>query len=251
MRSPLGAFAIAVQFLTRIPVPGRLSGAAALPQAAPYFPLVGALLGLAAGGIDTALRPHLAPEAAAAAAVLFLVLATGALHEDGLADCADGFGGGAQSRERILAIMRDSRIGSFGAIAIAMSLLLRIVSIAALPARHALADMVCAETLGRWSVLPLGYLLPAARRDQDRSGQGAALARQLSPFAIILGTLIAVAVTAGLLGTAGWQPWTVCLGLTASSAVYFQRRIGGVTGDCFGAAIQVVAIGVYVCETWR
>ena len=251
MSSPFGAFAAAIQFLTRTPVPRRLSGAAALPQAAPYFPLVGALLGLAAGGIDTALRPHLAAEGAAAVAVLFLVLATGALHEDGLADCADGFGGGAQSRERILAIMRDSCIGSFGAIAIAMSLLLRIVSIAALPARHALADMVCAETLSRWSVLPLGYLLPAARRDVNQRGQGAALARQLSPFAMILGTLIAAVVTAGPLGTGSWQPWTVCLALTAASALYFQRRIGGVTGDCFGATIQLVATGVSVCEAWR
>lgn len=251
MRSALGAFAAAIQFLTRMPVPGRLSGAIALRQAAPYFPLVGALLGAAAGGIDIALRSHLTPEAAAAAAVLFLVLATGALHEDGLADCADGFGGGGQSRERILVIMRDSRIGSFGAIAIAMSLLLRIVSIAALPARHTLADIVCAETLGRWSVLPLGLLLPAARRDRTASGQGAVLARQLSPFALILGTLIALAVTAGLLRTASWQLWAVGLVMTASSGVYFHRRIGGVTGDGFGAALQLVTVAIYVWAAWR
>jgi len=251
MRSPLGDFAAALQFLTRIPVRGRRSGAPALPQAASYFPLVGALLGLAAGGIDMLLRPHLAPEAAAAVTVLFLVLATGALHEDGLADCADGFGGGAPSRERILAIMRDSRIGSFGAIAIAMSLLLRIVSIAALPVRHTLADIVCAETLGRWSVLPLSFLLPAARRDQIASGQGAALAGRLSPFALILGTLIALAVTAGFLGGASWQLWAVGLVLTASSGVYFHRRIGGVTGDCFGATLELVTIAIYVWGAWQ
>jgi adenosylcobinamide-GDP ribazoletransferase len=251
MRRPLGDFAAAVQFLTRLPIPERLTGGATLPRAAPYFPLVGALLGLAAGSVDAALRAHLAGEAAAAATVSFLVLATGALHEDGLADSADGFGGGARSRERILAIMRDSRIGSFAAVAIGLSLLLRTVLIAALPVRHALAGIVCAETLGRWSVLPLAFWLRAARQDPRAGGQGAALARQLSPFALTLGTLIAVAVTAGLARTAGWQIWTVCLVLTASSALYFHRRLGGVSGDCLGATVQLVAIGVYACEAWR
>ena len=251
MRSPLGALAGAVQFLTRMPVPRRLSGAATLPEAAPYFPAVGAALGLAAGCIDTSLRPHLTGAAAAVVTLLLLVLATGALHEDGLADCADGFGGGARSRERILAIMRDSRVGSFGAVAVALSLLMRTVLIAALPLGHAVTSMVCAETLSRWSVLPLGALLPPARTALDHAGQGAALARRLSSSTCVLGTLIAVAVTAGVLGWGAWEPWAVCIALTAWSASYFYRRIGGVTGDCLGALIQVVAIGVYACEAWR
>ena len=155
---------------------------------------MGALLGLAAAGVDTALRPHLTAIGAAAATVGLLVLFTGALHEDGLADSADGFGGGATA-DRVLAIMRDSRIGSYGAIAVVLSLLLRMVFIAALPQRDALAYIVSAETLSRWSVLPLASLLPSARQSGPSAGQGARLARSLSPAAIALGTLITAAVT--------------------------------------------------------
>lgn len=250
MRRLTREFLGAVQFLTRIPLPQQWLGELALAQAAPYFPLVGVLLGLAAAGIDAALRSHLAATAAAAASVAFLILITGALHEDGLADSADGFGGGATA-ERVLAIMRDSRIGSYGAIAVALSLLLRIAFIAALPERDALAYFVAAETLSRWSVLPLAYFLPSARPSGASAGQGARLARSVSPTAIALGTLIAVAVTVASLRAASWRPWTACLLATAASGLYFWRRIRGVTGDCFGATIQLTATAVYLCGAWR
>ncbi len=250
MRRLIREFLGAVQFLTRIPLPQRWLGEVSLARAAPYFPLVGALLGLAAAGIDAAVRPHLAPTAAAAATVVFLVLITGALHEDGLADSADGFGGGATA-DRALAIMRDSRIGSYGAIAVALSLLLRIVLIAALPAPDALAYLVTAEMLSRWSVLPLAYFLPSARQGGPSAGQGARLAGSISPPAMAIGTLIAAAVTLASLHAASWRPWMACLLATAASGLYFRRRIRGVTGDCFGAAIQITAIAVYLCGAWR
>ena len=250
MKRPARNLLGAVQFLTRIPLPERWLGEIALAEVAPYFPLVGALLGLATAGIDAALRPHLKAIAAAAASVAFLVLITGALHEDGLADSADGFGGGATAN-RVLAIMRDSRIGSYGAIAVALSLLLRIAFIAALPAQDALAYFVSAETLSRWSVLPLACFLPSARQGGPSAGQGARLARSISPTAIALGTLIAAAVTVASLHAASWRPWAACLLATAASGLYFRRRIGGVTGDCFGAAIQLVGIAVYLCGAWR
>ena len=250
MRRLTRGFLGAVQFLTRIPLPQRWLGEVALAQAAPYFPLVGALLGLAAAGIDAALRPHFAATAAATASVVFLVLITGALHEDGLADSADGFGGGATA-DRVLAIMRDSRIGSYGAIAVALSLLLRIALIAALPTRDALAYFVSAEMLSRWSVLPLASCLPSARQGGRSAGQGARLAHSISPTAVAIGTLIAAAVTVASLHAASWRPWTACLLTTAASGLYFWRRIRGVTGDCFGAAIQFVAIAVYLCGAWR
>ncbi len=240
----------AVQFLTRIPLPQRWLGEVALAEAAPYFPLVGVILGLAAAGIDAALRPHLRSIAAAAAAVAFLVLITGALHEDGLADSADGFGGGATT-DRVLTIMRDSRIGSYGAIAIALSLLLRIAFIAALPVRDTLAYFVSAETLSRWSVLPLAWFLPSARPGGAYAGQGARLARSVSPTGLAIGTVIAAAVTVTSLHAASWRPWTACVLTTVASGLYFRRRIGGVTGDCFGAAIQLSAIAVYLCGAWR
>lgn len=250
MKRLLHEFLGAVQFLTRVPVPQRLHGEIVLARTAPYFPLVGVLLGLAAGGIDAAVRAHLGTLAAAAVAVLFLVLITGALHEDGLADSADGFGAG-KTPEQILAIMRDSRIGSYGAIAVALSLLLRVAFIAALPAHDALAYFVSAETLSRWSALPLAHFLPPARQGGPSAGQGARLARSVSPLAVGIATLIAAAVTVASLHTASWLPWAACLLTTAACGVYFRRRIGGVTGDCFGATIQCVAMAVYLCGAWR
>lgn len=250
MKRLLRGLLAAVQFLTRIPVSDATLGEVGLAEAAPYFPVVGAVLGLAAAGVDAALRAHLGMTVAAGAAVLFLVLATGALHEDGLADSADGFGAG-QTAERVLAIMHDSRIGSYGAVAVTLSLLLRIACIAALQPQHALGYFVAAETLSRWCVLPLAYWLPPARAGQPSAGQGARIAAGLSPAAVWLATLLAAAITALSLGAAGWLPWTACVLSTVASGLYFRRRLRGVTGDCFGAAIQLTALAVYLCGAWR
>ena len=250
MKAALGGPLAAIQFLTRIPVPGARLDGVTLAQAAPSFPLVGALLGLAAGGIDVLLRSHLSALAAAGGTVLFLVAITGGLHEDGLADTADGLGG-ARSPERALAIMRDSRIGSYGAIALSFSILVRCVLIAALPRQATFAYLIAAETLSRWSVLPLAYFLPCARGSGASAGQGARLARSLSPAALMAGTVLAVAVTIAALHSASALPWVVCLATCLVSGLYFRRRIGGVTGDCFGATIQLVAAAVYVCGAWR
>lgn len=250
MRRPIREFLGAVQFLTRIPLPQRWLGEIALAQAAPYFPLVGVLLGLAGAGVDVALRAHLPATGAAAVSVALLIVITGALHEDGLADTADGFGGGTTA-DRVLGIMRDSRIGSYGAIAIALSLLLRIAFIATLPKGDVFAYFVAAEALSRWSVLPLAAFLPSARQGGESSGQGARLAHRISPVAVALGTLIAAAATVVSLHADSWRPWTACLLVTSASAWYFWRRIRGVTGDCFGAAIQLTASAVYLCGAWR
>lgn len=241
----------AVQFLTRVPVPDAPLGEVGLAEAAPYFPLVGAALGLAAGGVDAALQAHLGVTVAAVGTVLFLVLATGALHEDGLADSADGFGGGGHAAERVLDIMRDSRIGSYGAVAVTLSLLLRIACIASLPRQHALGYFIAAETLSRWCVLPLAYWLPSARAGQPSAGQGARIASRLSPAAVWIATLLAAAVTVISLGARSWLPCAACVLTTAASGLYFRRRLHGVTGDCFGAAIQLTALVVYLCGVWR
>ena len=250
MRRPIREFLGAVQFLTRIPLPQRWLGELALAQAAPYFPLVGGLLGLAGAAVDVALRAHLPATGAAAVSVAFLILITGALHEDGLADTADGFGGGTTA-ERVLGIMRDSRIGSYGAIAIALSILLRTASIAALPNREVFGYFVSAEVLSRWSVLPLAYFLPSARQGGPTAGQGARLARAIPVTTVVLGTLIAIVVTVASLHADSWRPWAVCLLISAASGFYFWRRIRGVTGDCFGAVIQLCATAVYLCGVWR
>ncbi|MGC8518036.1 MAG: adenosylcobinamide-GDP ribazoletransferase [Steroidobacteraceae bacterium] len=250
MKRPIREFLGAAQFLTRIPLPQRWLGELALAQTAPYFPLVGVFLGLAGAGVDVALRTHLPSTGAAAASVVFLILITGALHEDGLGDAADGFGGGTTT-ERVLGIMRDSRIGSYGAIAIALSIVLRTTFIAALPDREVFAYFVSAEALSRWSVLPLAYVLPSARHGEPTAGQGARLARAISGPTVVFGTLIAIVASVASLHADSWRPWTVCLLISAACGLYFWRRIRGVTGDCFGAVIQLSATAIYLCGAWR
>ena len=237
----------AFQFLTRVPMPGLDYEPDALSRAATFFPLVGGLIGLASALLFMGLLPHLPGTVAALCAVLLTVLVTGGLHEDGLADAADGFGGGWH-REQILEILKDSRIGSYGAIAVAFSILFRVALIAALPRAVAVPYIVAAHVLCRWTVLPLGFFLSSARKNES---QGHRLARQISIRSLIAGSALAFAISGWLLRTSLIAPLIAVLAVTTLSGYYFRRRIGGVTGDCFGATIQLAEVAVYFAGAWR
>ena len=246
-------FLAAVQFLTRVPVSSRPYSEDALPRAVKFFPLAGALIGAAGSGVFLALDAHLPRLATAGVTVCFLALLTGCLHEDGLADAADGFGGG-WTREQTLAIFRDSRIGSYGAAALALSLLLRCSMLAALPVGHVLAVLVSAHVLSRWSTLPLTFYLPparAAQADDARGiGQGARVAKLTSAGTLVGGTLFAFAAAVLLLRGRGVAALVASVLVVLLSGWYYNRRIGGVTGDCFGATNQLTEIAVYACAVW-
>jgi adenosylcobinamide-GDP ribazoletransferase len=239
--------ASAFQFLTRVPLPRFRYDPEALSRSAKFFPLVGLAIGLASALVFLGLSSHIPAAIAALSAVLFTVIVTGGLHEDGLADTADAFGGGWR-REQILEILKDSRIGSYGATAVAISILSRTLLIAALPHALAIQYLVAAHVLNRWTVLPLGSILPAARED---SGQGARLARQISIPSLVIGSLLAIAISAYMLRTSALTPILAVLGVTLLSGLYYQRRIGGVTGDCFGATTQLTEIAVYFVGVWH
>ena len=168
-------FLICLRFLTRIPVPvlpvetstidGDRRSLDGFSRAARMFPLVGAMLGATgAGALCAASALGLPPLLSAPLAIAALIALTGALHEDGLADCADGFGGGA-TRARKLEIMKDSRIGAFGALALALSLYLRIVALALIAGESlglAAAVLIGAAAVSRGAALtPLARLPPA------------------------------------------------------------------------------------------
>jgi adenosylcobinamide-GDP ribazoletransferase len=243
--------AAAFQFLTRLPL-ARLGYAPdALARSAKFFPLVGALIGLCVAEVFHLLAPHLTATIAALLAVLFSVLLTGALHEDGLADAADAFGGG-WTREQVLTILKDSRVGTYGALAVAFSLMLRILLIASLPAGRSAAYIIGAHALSRWTILPLGAVLPSARQDAGQeAGQGARLARQISMPSLLIGTLFAAAIAGYLLRSSIWAPAGAAVAVATLTALYYRHRIGGVTGDCFGATTQLTEIAVYLCGVWR
>jgi adenosylcobinamide-GDP ribazoletransferase len=251
--NPLGADLLAsLRFYTRLPLPAlaRETDPHALPdfsRAASLVPVAGALIGIL-GALVLALAAGLglAPLPAATIAIGFLVLITGAMHEDGLADLCDGFGGGA-TPERKLEIMKDSRIGTYGAAALVLSLLLRVGTLAGLVAVDlglAAAVLIAAAAISRAAgLLPL-VLLPSARS----FGAGFAAAR---PSARAMGIAAALAFLCAcsplLAGATLPQILAACiLALLAAYAVtaLARRQIGGHTGDVAGAAQQAAEIAM-------
>ncbi|MBO0910551.1 MAG: adenosylcobinamide-GDP ribazoletransferase [Acidobacteria bacterium] len=237
----------AFQFLTRLPVGPKKFCADSGARAVKFFPVVGLAIGLVGSLFSHLLVPHLNRILSALAVLTFFVLATNALHEDGLADAVDGLGGG-WSREQALSIMRDSRIGSFGAIAIALSLLARLFLLSSLPLPRFTAYVVSAHVLCRWTALPLSFFLPSARAGE---GQGAQIARRVSTSGLVAGTGIGFGLVALLLGAESWVPIAIASAITLVSGWYCWRRLGGMTGDCFGAANQLAEIAVYFCGVWN
>ena len=233
-------FEIALTFLTRLPVRSSRAGAPVeLAASAPMFPLVGALVGLVGGGFYVAAAwLGLPPLPAAILALAAMTLLTGALHEDGLADIADGFGGG-HSRQNKLDIMRDSRLGSFGAIVLTLSLLARISALAALAGPAAVTAVLVAAGAVSRALLPMALIAwPLAREDGLAATAGRPHPARAA-VALIVATLLAflllpplAAMTALLMAAAAGG----VVGLLA------QRQIGGLTGDVLGAIQQMAEI---------
>lgn len=230
LRARLAELQLALMMLTRLPA-GRLEVAPPIGAATWAFPLVGGLVGaIAAAVLLGALALGVAPVLAAGLALAAGVLVTGGLHEDGLADCADGFGGGRE-RARKLEIMRDSRIGSYGALALVLAFGFRWQALALL-AQQGQAAALALIALGMSSRAGLGLalrLMPAARADgMGRAAQGvdgmrAGVAVALGAAALLaLGWPWAIAVIAGVQLGFGWMAW---------------RQIGGQTGDVLGALV--------------
>jgi adenosylcobinamide-GDP ribazoletransferase len=236
-------FLVALQFLTRLPVvvAGDLPPDA-LAESARFFPIVGGLVGAGAIGIDVVVGARAGRSVSVVLMLIYLVIVTGALHEDGLADAADGFGGG-WTKERVLAIMRDSNIGSFGALAIGLSLLARFVFLASLPPASLHGVVLAGQVLNRWATLPLAHWLPPARNDD---GQGARMARKTSTTSLAIGTVVMVSIVTVASGVAGVVMIAVAAGVAALTGAYYRRRIGGITGDCLGATCQVTECAVYL-----
>jgi adenosylcobinamide-GDP ribazoletransferase len=254
IRLHLSLMALAVGFLTRLPVPSvRPFDSALLARSALYFPLVGVLVG-AINVLAWRLAAIWVPEGLAVGIAMGAsLLATGAFHEDGFADACDGFGGG-MSRERILEIMKDSRIGAYGAIGIFMMLGLKWATLAALPTASFALLVVLAHMLSR---LCACGLIAALRYVRDGDSKAKPVADALGPLRWIASGVIGSAAIAAWLSLA--QAWpgpaerralaagVVAAGIaTAAAALYFRRRIGGYTGDCLGAVQQTSELGFLV-----
>jgi adenosylcobinamide-GDP ribazoletransferase len=235
-------FFTALGYFTRVPVP-RWVGYEPhyLNAAARYFPLVGALVG-GTGALFylAALRVFPAGVSVLLSMATTLLL-TGAFHEDGLADCCDAFGGG-YTREDVLRIMHDSRIGAFGAIALVIALALKWQTLAALPPLRAAWLMIAAHAASR--ACAISYL---ATLDYVRAeGKAKPVAQRMTSGALILAAVSGLPWLFWPDWRAGCTALAVLVVLRVLLARYFVRRIGGYTGDCLGLAQQVFEIAIYL-----
>lgn len=236
MRRLIAAF----RFLTRLPVPGPETRTEDLSGAVGWFPVVGAFVGLATAGVFVlALRLWTAP-VAAALAVAFGLLLTGGFHEDGFTDAADGLGGG-WTKERVLEIMKDSRIGAYGAMALWCTLALRWTALWSLETK-ALWALPLAMVWGRWSISVMLRLLPSISQ-----GLAKEVHKGLGWWPFVQSTLLLAAAN-----LAAWRWGTVNLARPACAAIvvvlawilYLRRRLGGHSGDLLGAGNQLVETAV-------
>ena len=232
---------LVLAFLTRLPVPVPATAAGRpLSAAAWAFPVAGLLVGgLAALVLLSGHQLGLPPLISALLAVAASARVCGALHEDGLADVADGFGGGRAVEDK-LRIMRDSRIGSYGVLALVFSVSLRAAALAALasPVMAVLA-LLAAAAISRGVVVAVMNRLDQARTDGLAAGAGRPSGEQA-----MVALAIAAATGFVLLGAGGWLALGVALAAAAVLSALANRQVGGQTGDVLGAVQQVSEIAV-------
>jgi adenosylcobinamide-GDP ribazoletransferase len=233
----------AVTFLTRVPLPhAEGTPLANLVRAQRVFPLVGAMIGAAVGLLYLGLRIVGVPDLAGAGLALAAsALLTGALHEDGLADVADGFGGGRDAAAK-LDIMRDSRLGTYGALALMAGFAVKLSTLAALPDAMVVQSLIAAHALARGMLPLMSMNLPMARQDGLAADAGRAdltTVATAGAFAVLIALLVLplaealYAVLVAIVGVIGMS-WLA------------QRQIGGQTGDVLGATEQVGETAILV-----
>ncbi len=230
----------AAGFLTRVPVPYR-NAPPDLARAYRAFPLVGAAIGAAVGALDLVLlRIGLPAIAAAALALGAGALLTGALHEDGLADVADGFGGGSDKAVK-LEVMRDSRLGTYGVLTLLTAFVAKAAALSALARTDVILAMIVTHALARAPLAVLAATMPYARE-----GLAASAGRPDSRVALIACVVAAVIALLALPAGSAMMAAIVAAAAAACVAALAQRQIGGQTGDVLGAAEQVCEVAILV-----
>lgn len=234
----------AIGFFSRLPIPGRFGqSTVALTGAAPYFPAVGLLIGALGALVYLAAGAFWPPSVAVWLSMAATLLATGAFHEDGLSDTADGLGGGWE-KGRILEIMKDSRVGSYGVVALVLALLGKFTLLSGLDPAQVPAALIAGHAWSRFCATVPMAVMDYARDDASsksrplvsRLGAG----RLLFAFAFALGGLLLLPGLAALAGVAAAALASLWL------AAKFRRWLGGYTGDCLGAVQQLAEVAFYL-----
>ncbi len=242
----LRRLSLAFRFLTRLPFPGPPLTPKDLGGALAFFPIPGAALGLLLLGAAKLMEARLAPAVAAPLLVGALAWLTGGLHLDGAADTVDGLAGGRGDRGRTLAIMRDSRIGAYGAAALALLLIGKSAAVAELLARGEPWALVGAPALARFAAVPLVVLFPYAREE----GLGRAFREGGGALELGVAAAFAVAILMSL-GARAAAPAALALAGALGLALFVRKRLGGLTGDVYGAAVELAELAFLVVACAR
>ena len=232
-------FLIGLQFLTQLPIRTKRSTPDHIADSYYFYPVIGFLIGAGAILVRRILMIVFPLSFSIAIVLAFLIWISGGLHEDGLADVADAMGGG-WTRDDRLRIMKDSRIGAFGASMLILALLGKYAALTSMSAARLDASIVAAQMLGRWAFLPMGYF-----NRYSHEGLGSEFMKGLSAKAVIVGTILSAAGVIVLCRIQGILALAMATTIVVFASLYFRRRIGGVTGDCFGATFQFVEIATY------
>lgn len=231
---------VALGFFTRVPVHIADFQETDLNHAACYFPLVGVLVGAVSYAVYWIAAQWLPLEITILASMAASIGMTGAFHEDGLADAADGLGGGWQ-KQQVLTIMQDSRLGSYGAVALFLVLVAKFQALLHVPAAILLAAMLAGHSLSRFAAMLVIYTQPYVRAE----GKAKPLATQLGPYELMLAAVFGLAPLALL----PMRLWLALLPV-ALTWLWFSRklklRLGGYTGDCLGAMQQLTELAFYL-----
>jgi adenosylcobinamide-GDP ribazoletransferase len=231
------SFVAAFAFLTRLPVGGGPLRDADLGRSVAFFPVVGLVLGLGLTGLASLLAGVLPTTLAAVILVALLAALTGGLHLDGVADVFDALGGGRGDRQRMLEIMRDSRIGAHGAAALCLLLVAKIVVVATAVERHDLLALLLFPMLARWAVTPTIVLHPYARQE----GLGRAFHGEAGGPQVVMATVF-VSIAVSLLGFRFLAPAGGALAAALIFSWWLRFRLGGLTGDVYGATIELAEV---------
>lgn len=246
LRDEAAALALAWQFLTRVPLPRGVGFTPARMAASQgWLPAVGLAIGVVGAAVLLAAAAIFPPVPAVLLSMAATVALTGAFHEDGLADTCDGIGGGPD-RARRLAIMRDSRLGTFGAVGLGLALALKASALAGLAPGLAAAALVAGHGASRASAMLVVITSPYVRE----TGTGRFTAEGLGRRGLVL--IGAAALAAGLVLGLAAGPAAILAALAGLAAGHllarslFERQIGGYTGDCLGATQQLGEVGLYL-----
>jgi adenosylcobinamide-GDP ribazoletransferase len=246
VRQQFNIFLGALMFMTRLPVgKGYVFRSEDLPRSAVYFPVVGVMIGSLAGLVLLCSEPFFPPVVAVLFCMGTTVLLTGALHEDGLADAVDGLLGGKETRQR-LEIMRDSRLGSYGALALWFSLTAKAFVLTSLLEEgvlKAVTALIVGHGLGRAATVALLFSHPYVRSDQSKASP---FGNAVTPKEALVASVFPVLLSFVLLGNKSVLTLIAAAAGTWAAGKYFQKKIGGITGDCLGAASQLIEFVCYL-----